>query len=121
MSDIARTTCEKCGERYTVDHAGCPQCAINKYRATIQTLRSEIEGLRKENAEHAESVQAFEAEVVRLANCLHAIHKAAPEVPASVLRGIAYDIVLNGIGPDVAEYQIERRAKSLLSTPNGPG
>jgi Tfp pilus assembly protein FimV len=90
---------------------------IRELEAQETTLRSEIEGLRKENAELA----AFEAEVVRLANCLHAIHKAAPEVPASVLRGIAYDIVLNGIGPDVAEYQIERRAKSLLSTPNGPG
>jgi len=46
----------------------------------------------------------------RLSDGLIAIHEASPDVPADVLRGIAYDIVLNCIDPETARFQITRRA-----------
>ena len=58
----------------------------------------------------AAAVQAKHAEEHRLSQGLCAIAEAGENVPASVLRGIAYDIALNCITPDVARFQIERRA-----------
>lgn len=46
----------------------------------------------------------------RLSGGLLKIRAAPDHVPASVLREIAYDIALNCLPPDVAEFQIERRA-----------
>jgi hypothetical protein len=50
-------------------------------------------------------------ESARLARGLLAIHGAADDVPASVLRSVAYDIAMNCIGADMAEFQIERRTR----------
>lgn len=58
----------------------------------------------------AEAVQAKHAEELRLSQGLCAIADAGENVPASVLRRIAYDIALNCITPDMARFQIERRA-----------
>lgn len=51
------------------------------------------------------------AENARLSAGLIAIHEAAPDVTASVLRGIAYDIALNCVDVDTARFQIVKRAK----------
>lgn len=55
----------------------------------------------------------WNAEARRLSGGLLAINAAATSVPAEVLRGIAYDVALNCIKPDVAEFQIERRAATI--------
>lgn len=58
----------------------------------------------------------WNADARRLSAGLLAIHRADESVPASVLRGIAYDISLNCITQDVAEFQIEERSRAALST-----
>lgn len=58
----------------------------------------------------ADAIQTKHAEELRLSQGLCAIAEAGENVPASVLRSIAYDIALNCITPDVARFQIERRA-----------
>lgn len=66
----------------------------------------------------AEGGKREDAEAARLSGGLIAINQADPSVPAEVLRGIAYDIALNCIEPDVAEFQIARRA--ALTAPSQP-
>lgn len=66
-------------------------------------LMAEIERLTLER-------DKWNADARRLSGGLMAIRDAAETVPAFVLRSIAYDIALNCIEPDVAKYQIERRA-----------
>lgn len=51
----------------------------------------------------------------RLSAGLLAIRGAAETVPASVLRGIAYDVALNCMDAETAKFQIERRAREVLS------
>lgn len=55
-------------------------------------------------------VRRLHAETCRLSGGLIAITNAPKTVGSSVLRSIAYDIALNCIKPDVAEYQIKRRS-----------
>lgn len=57
-----------------------------------------------------DDLKFWNADARRLSGGLIAIREAPDEVPADVLRGIAYDIALNCITPDVAAYQIKRRA-----------
>lgn len=70
--------------------------ARERAEAKLSAAEQESERLREESK--------------RLSGGLIAISGAAETVPAQVLRGIAYDVALNCIKPDVAEYQIERRA-----------
>lgn len=83
----------------------------------IAELTGSVDALREVQAMLARSVNeklgriaTLEAEIKRLSGGLIAIHEASPDVPASVLRGIAYDIALNCIDPETARYQITRRA-----------
>ena len=66
-------------------------------------LRVDNERLRSERDQ-------WNADARRLSGGLMAIRGADETVPASVLRSVAYDIALNCIEPDVATYQITRRA-----------
>lgn len=52
----------------------------------------------------------WNAQTRRLSGGLLAIYSAPSAAPAAVLRSVAYDIALNCIKPDTAEYQIVRRA-----------
>lgn len=54
-------------------------------------------------------------ENARLSRGLLAIHAASPDVPASVLRSVAYDIALNLISADTAAFQIERRTREFAN------
>jgi len=40
-------TCRKCGEVYTADHCGCPQCAISDYRAEIARLKTALRAVKE--------------------------------------------------------------------------
>jgi hypothetical protein len=54
----------------------------------------------------------WNADARKLSGGLLAIHGAAETVPASVLRGIAYDVALNCMDPQTAHSQIAIRAKA---------
>lgn len=79
----------------------------------VLTLRADVERLRRERDQ-------WNNDARRLSGGLVAIAEAADGVAASVLRSVAYDVALNCIEPDVARYQIERRAAaSEQLTPGG--
>lgn len=62
-------------------------------------------------------VKELNAEAQRLSSGLLMISGAPRTAPAAVLRTVAYDIALNCIEPDVAEYQIVRRAGLVPAAP----
>jgi len=73
---------------------------------------------RAEGGKREDADAYWHKKAARLSGGLIAINQADPSVPAEVLRGIAYDVALNCIEPDVAEFQITRRA--ALTAPSQP-
>jgi hypothetical protein len=72
-------------------------------------LQAKLAARDQRIAELESASTTWREDACRLSGGLIAIRNAAPTVPASVLRGIAYDIALNCINPDTAEFQIETR------------
>jgi hypothetical protein len=74
--------------------------------------------LTKQRDEARAERDQWHADACRLSSGLMAIRGAPESVPAEVLRGVAYDIALNCMNGDTAEYQIERRTALLKDAEN---
>lgn len=68
------------------------------------------EFLTKRLAERGEELEQMRAERDRLSGGLVALAGAPKTVGSSVLRSVAYDIAMNCIDAETAEFQIKRRA-----------
>ncbi len=90
--------------------------AVAILAASAPELKAEIERLQARVKELERERDMWNADSVRLSSGLIAINVADPSVPASVLRSVAYDIALNCITRDVAEFQITERARAVLQS-----
>lgn len=86
-------------------------------RARIVARRAHWQKLvSDEHDRQVAEIERLHAEELRLSQGLCAIAESAPDVSATVLRSVAYDIALNCITPDIARYQIEHRARKEVAT-----
>lgn len=83
---------------------------IERLRSIVTTDGVEKERLKAIALTCEKEVFRWNQDARRLSGGLLAINAAEKSVPASVLRSVAYDICLNCLLPEVAEYQITRRA-----------
>lgn len=100
---------DDCGLGWDGKNIRGDKASIEAVREALHT-QGIVPALRARLNELLAERECWNRDARRLSGGLLAIRNAAENVPASVLRGIAYDIALNCIDPDTAAYQIERRA-----------
>lgn len=116
--DEARHTFDRWG--VLSDDRGMACLMHDQLWAEIDRLRAELAAKSERIAELESAATTWREDACRLSGGLIAIRNAAPTVPASVLRGSAYDIALNCIDPETAEFQIEARAAKATSDGDPP-
>lgn len=97
-------------------YLGHDEAPLNAPAPQGQDIPALIERLRHPDWNQSEqdealiALEAQQAEIARLRDGLGAIRDAPSDVPAKILRDIAYDIGLNCIDGETAVFQITRRA-----------